>query len=364
VAIEQGVIGDPESKQQHKLAWSQLETTGEIFSNGSTYDDSVAQGTSYTGYLLQARPDLVSVVGMYVHLQLSHFRLYFTDAWGTCQTEHINLKSTHTAPLFGAYIRRLYSPELRPNIRRAGGFPDKPTFTIDIKDHGRFTGCVLVRVGSPFHRRSTIFTAPQPSSSPTTESTPLIIKSQYVRKDRRFEEGVILRKIHESYDFPGVVRLVPVPGAEHGQAMVGAEREGFASSNPESIADPDGEGRVAQARDERTGVVTAKNSVAKEGVSNAGEEENAPDVNNATPTKDADADWLHNRRRIEETREISLLLQDNAGLLMDAKTPLEALIAFYDLLEGKFLALFLRRRSFRTSDSFSVQTSQNLPPRC
>jgi hypothetical protein len=172
-----------------------------------------------------------------------------------------------------------------------------------------------------------------------------------------------LRKIHKLYDFPGVVRPVPVTGAEQGQAMVGAEREGFAISSHPSVANPDGEGIVAQSRDERAEVVTGRKSVAKKGFSDTGEEENASDVNNATPTTDADADWLRNRRRIEETREIFLLLQDKADLLVDAETPLEALIAFYDLLEGKFLVLFLCRCSFRTSDSFPLQAPRYLPPR-
>jgi hypothetical protein len=62
------------------LVWSQLEATGEIYSTGSTSKEAIAQTNSYTAFLLQARPDLVSVTGILHDPKKRTFRLFFMDA--------------------------------------------------------------------------------------------------------------------------------------------------------------------------------------------------------------------------------------------------------------------------------------------
>jgi hypothetical protein len=48
------------------------------------------------------------------------------------------------------------------------------------------------------------------------------------------------------------------------------------------------------------------------------------------------AEWPRSRRGDNKCESL-LVLQDKAGPLMDARTPLDALIAIYDLLEGNFV---------------------------
>jgi hypothetical protein len=284
-----------QSRMEHEVVWSQLEAIGEKYSEGMCEEDVVTQGASYTGHLLQARPDLLSVVGILIHSEKSRFRLYFTDVLGVCYTGPIQFDSEIATPLLGAWIRHLCNPKPRLNITRVGSFPDKPTFTVDTKDTGKFTGCVLLAVGSPFHRRSVVFTVSPPSP-------PLVIKSQYV--GRRREEGVILRRIHESYDFPGVVRLLPAT-ANQGPATVGGE----VSAGPNR-------GPAPHVAEEATTAQTSDKGL-------------KPDMAEQDSTAE------------EEVRETMLVFQDKAAPLMDAETALDALIAIYDLLEGNIHSFFL-----------------------
>jgi hypothetical protein len=256
------------------LVWSQLEATGEIRSKGTTDLDTISQTGSYTVFLLQARPDLVSVTGIFVNPENHTFRLFFMDAWRHCYTDSVKFDESKAQGLLMTWIRRLYNPELTPNIERVGSFPQKPTFTVTTNHPNPFMGCTLFVVGS-IRRRATIFEAEM-------EDKPLIIKSQYHDEERRFEESQVLENIHASGDFPGVVRVLEC-GSSPGNQII-------------------------------------RSPVGRPG--------DNPVLN-------------EHRSSCMTMRQTLLVLKDRAGPLMGATTPLEALIAIYDLLEGNMLSLFL-----------------------
>lgn len=323
-----------QSESDDDLTWSQLEATGKVYSKGSNNKGAVAQGAAYTGYLLQARPDLVSVVGIYVKPSNSKFVVYFTNAGGVWHTEPLDWDS-YKDNLLRAWIRRLYNPETRSNIQRIGIYPIRPTFTIFTETYGKVTDCVILRVGSPFNRRSTIFT-----------NADLVIKSQYLQKGRRFREDTTLQRVHEPHEFPGVVRLAPVLVKQR-PTTIGEDSE--SSSNHGSISNVAEEGAMGEMCDEPNDVDIHDENIdtdVKGDHSGAQEKDTEPGVDVTMPSAALPTAWLNNRRD-KETLETLLVLQDKAGPLVDAETPLEALIAFYDLLEGNFIFCLLRGRSFR-----------------
>jgi hypothetical protein len=283
VTLEEKVIPAKPTEPKNattKLTWSQLEATGEIRSTNES--NAIGQAASYTLYLLQARPDLVSVLGIYFDpasdpKKDDHFLPFFTDAWNIIRPENsINVKASAAKDLLVAWIRRLYKPERSLNIDRIGDFPRKPTFTIEAGYPQAFSDCEIVSVGTG-RRRSTIFANDE-----------VVIKSQYLDTGRRFEESRILDHIHKT-EFPGVVRVLPVPPVQ-GPATV--ETESNAS------------------------VLRGSTVIVKEGGSS--------------------------HRGDNEILHTLLVLKDNVlRPFMNAETPLDALIAIYDLLEGNILSSFL-----------------------
>jgi hypothetical protein len=268
-------MNTPGALPKSGLTWSQLEATGEIFSRGKSYDYSTSQAASYTLYLLQARPDLLSVTGMFFYPKKQEIALYLTDSQAVTYVEHVALPLA--TKLLVTWIRRLYKPKHEFAITRVGFYPDIPTFTIKAGHPKPFSQCSIMSVGA-VHRRATIF-----------QNQTVVIKSQYFEVGRRFEERQILGNIHkDNKDFPGVVRLKSTksnPPAAGGSKSVG---DGGSKSvgNGHHIVVPSGQ---------------------------------------------------KNKRR-----QSLLVLRDKVPkTLMDAETPLDALIAIYDLLEGNILSSFL-----------------------
>ena len=125
----------------------------------------------------------------------------------------------------------------------------------------------------------------------------MVIKSQYLQIGRRSEESEILNKIHcgGKNEFPGVVRVLPVTPAQ-GPAEVEAGSNASASLGSTVI--------VAGGKGRRRGMGCHRGN--------------------------------------KEILQTLLVLKDNVPQsLMDAETPLDALIAIYDLLEGNILSSFL-----------------------
>jgi hypothetical protein len=224
--------------------------TGKIKSSGKNRHIAA----SYTGYLLQARPDLIAALGMYVNKD--KFRLLFTNALGVAYMQPVEWDNPNSGPLLCAWISRLYTPSLDGTIKRDNS-TDNPTFTVTVKagdTEKSYGGCSISKVGGPFHRRTIVLMDSKREN---------VIKEQYIDVDRRFEEGPILDIIHADRTFPGVVR-----------------KESY------NVVQSDGKDLIVE----------------DDGV---------------------------------KRKKTRLVMPDTGGRLMDAETPLDALIAFYDLLEGE-----------------------------
>jgi hypothetical protein len=167
-----------------------LEATGEEDS-GQASDDGEAQAGAYTAYHLQARPDLVSVVGIFVCEP--HFKLFLSNACQVYHTPAIAWNKPEARQLLYAWMWRLYNPEVDPSITIH--MTPQPTFTIGTHDQ-----LVVIHAGESIGRRTTILTQLDGKSS-------IVIKEQYIEKSRRFLEGPMLKQIHEDGRFPGVVGL-------------------------------------------------------------------------------------------------------------------------------------------------------------
>ncbi|KIM24034.1 hypothetical protein M408DRAFT_49092, partial [Serendipita vermifera MAFF 305830] len=234
--------------------WSLIEATGELKSN-SNKDKVHRQSASYTGYLLQARPDRIAVLGIFV--QKDSFRLTYTNCFGAFSTPLMKWKGTGVTHLLCAWIRKLYEPDVDRTITPSIDPDSWPVFSVVIssQDNLVYENCHLQNVNSsPFDRRTTIF---------KTKDESTVIKEQYIETGRRYLEGPILMKIHCNGTFPGVVR---------------SKSHGVVQSNNNDIV-------VNSCRDDIKRMKTR------------------------------------------------VVLMDTAGSIMEAETPLDFLIAIYDLLE-------------------------------
>jgi hypothetical protein len=183
-------VGEPDPSQFY---WSALEATGELLS-GTDKQASRTKSAAYTSYLLQARPDMVAVQGIYV--DSSSFRLVVSNACGAFHTDDLKWKPRPSRLLLCAWIQRLYEPLVDPSITVNMKGNKAPTFNIKLPETD-YLNCKIYSVGTAFGRRTIVFTCPKPK---------VVIKEQYIETTRRFEEGSILTKIHENGTVPGVVR--------------------------------------------------------------------------------------------------------------------------------------------------------------
>jgi protein kinase-like protein len=177
-------------------AWSHIEATGELWSKKSTIHDSQSQAAAYAAYHLQARPDLVSVAGMWI--TKSQFSIFFVNACRVYVSNHIKLKDQMAGPLLYAFVWYLYHPQLDKSVF-IDTRVDPPKFSITLSEGQEFSNLKLKFTGSIPGRRTTVYIC---------DSNPgLVIKEQYIEKARRFFEGTLLQKIHSQGEFPGVVRI-------------------------------------------------------------------------------------------------------------------------------------------------------------
>lgn len=202
-----------------------MEATGEEDS-GKPKGEGEAQAGAYTSYHLQARPDLVSAVGIFV--AVSNFQLFFSNASQVYHTPLIEWTHTNARKLLYAWMWRLYNPELDPSITidMKPGLPmrpsNHPTFTVTTTDGKTYASLSILRAGESIGRRTIVLarlsieteTPTEPQTSPSIileerhiESLVIVIKEQYIENGRRFREATILKKIHGDARFPGVVRL-------------------------------------------------------------------------------------------------------------------------------------------------------------
>lgn len=186
--------------------WSQLETTGEIKSKGNSPETSLMQEISYTVHLLQARPDLISVLGIFV--DDNDFSLIFCSADGAYHTKFLKWTDSSAQALLCAWIVRLYQPFKDTSIERV--IDSNVTFNVT-SGSDKYLRCRIHIVGNPFGRRTVVFSTPGGN---------VFIKDQFVGDERRFKEGSILENVHESAQFPGIVRIEEPSGVDLGNAIL------------------------------------------------------------------------------------------------------------------------------------------------
>lgn len=249
--------------------WSALEATGELKSSHRDSRGAFAQARSYVGFLLQARPDLTTGLGIYAEEE--GFKLILHNSFGSFGTKLCSWTAQADIALLCAWVWRLYEPIIpdltiiRTIIRPAADAVEciPPTFDIETPD-GLFQDCSIRTVGGHFGRRTIVLDTKIPGT---------VIKEQYVDPSRRYEEGQTLERIHQEGIFPGVVRV------------------GYSGPVPGTTMKYDKKWKVQ-----------------------AGLEQIVPE----------DA---------SEKVKMRLVLRDAASPLLDAKTPQDVLIAIYDLLE-------------------------------
>ncbi|PVF98016.1 hypothetical protein CPB86DRAFT_826005 [Serendipita vermifera] len=277
--------------------WSFLETVGEIRSTGETETEAQNHGVSYTNFLLQARPDLTHVLGIYVHEK--GFRLAVSNACGVANLVELSWNHQSAVQLLYGWIYRLYSPYKDPKIAREIESEDNITFRIKVKGK-KYMGCKLIKVGTAFGRRSTIFDVPG--------DEPLVIKYQYIAKNRRFAELSIISNIHEKGPFPGIVRINESASTQLQEQIPSTEEfpvtSEFGEEEASSGAEPE--------QDSDSGEAEGNPIIVKLFARVGGE--TGPPVT-------------------LERQKTCLVMEDKGISIMDAKTPRDVLIALYDVLE-------------------------------
>lgn len=96
----------PDTKE--RIHWTEIDTTVEIYPAGTNKTDGLRQAISYTLYLLQARPDRVSVQGFYA--DANSVILIISSADSVKKSPRLTLKDTTHSQLIHAFIKRLYDP--------------------------------------------------------------------------------------------------------------------------------------------------------------------------------------------------------------------------------------------------------------
>ena len=198
------------SLSKDNINWSEVEATVEIHSAGRSEAQSIDQAATYTFYLLQARPDRISVQGMWAGK--TNMILIIASAAGIKTSPKLDISNSSHVQLIHAFIKRLYDPHpsmIDPTIKRR---KEKDSCVFDIAVHIESSGQLetvqcngyrILTIGNSLHQRS------HNSHSPARicgNEIP-IIKDQYVKKANRFTEAEILEHIHKE-DVPGVVHCV------------------------------------------------------------------------------------------------------------------------------------------------------------
>ncbi|KIM27088.1 hypothetical protein M408DRAFT_24839 [Serendipita vermifera MAFF 305830] len=184
------VRADIEGKPQY---WTCMEATAEARSEKDKNPQSKA--AAYTAFHLRARPDYISVVGIFT--DIDYFQLFLTTPCRVYQTKPIKWNGGHATRILFAWLWRIYHPEVDSSMTVT--LTMRPIFNIYIPGYGCYSDLLILRTAESLGRRTTIMTD---NSDP-----PVIIKEQYIEPGRRYAEGPILAKIHNEGSFPGVIRL-------------------------------------------------------------------------------------------------------------------------------------------------------------
>jgi hypothetical protein len=182
----------------------------EFHSSGKSYEQRQKQAVTYVLYLLEARPDLVSALGLLVERDGLDF--FFCNA---DEIKKLSLtRKEDFMPLLRAIISYLNEGQTKncdsTLCRRKG----EVLFNVSVPNGSTSLGasagpltfyesCFLRYSHDPFGRRPSVFIY-EPKNNVAAIR---VIKDQYIRKSRRWSEKDILTKIHANGTYPAVVRM-------------------------------------------------------------------------------------------------------------------------------------------------------------
>jgi len=189
------------------VPWPFIRLARETASTGKTYREQVGQAISYLHYLLLARPDLYVAQG----LLSSDNQVKFLFGVGGEGIRHFDVewKDPDFNDLLYAFIYRLYEPGHFADSSYIKTELDKETtarYTININYQGHTKECpgfYSIYARNPFATRTHVLSNPkfQVEGNDLT-----ILKDQFCRVKRRFEELTILGKhVHNPERVPGAV---------------------------------------------------------------------------------------------------------------------------------------------------------------
>ncbi|XP_006456876.1 hypothetical protein AGABI2DRAFT_181316 [Agaricus bisporus var. bisporus H97] len=223
VAIFREGFSPPQDKG--KVFWGSIEMAIEFHSAGKTHDERLKQAATYAMFLLEARPDLVSALGLLVELNSLVF--FVCNAEGIKKV--IVSEKEDYLPLLSAvmrYLDRGQKEHVDPTLERAQdsdlfhiSFPNESTDLVTSETQPiEYPSCRLHYSHDPFGRRPNVFIY-----KPANDVTAIrVIKDQYIRKKRRWGEKELLEKIHKDGTYPAVVRMClfrEIPRAECGNRI-------------------------------------------------------------------------------------------------------------------------------------------------
>lgn len=178
-----------------------IEMTVEFHSSGKSFDVRRCQTHSYAAYLLAARPDLESTLGILVEKDC--MIVFICTSSGTKEVKVQKLDCPSVLATTVKYLNKSQPKARAGRITRTMADDHRVAFTLRT-NRGIFKSCTLSTVGYPFGRRTNIFvTQTMDGDSPVR-----VIKEQRVRSTIRWTEKEILDTIHQGGAYPGVVRTV------------------------------------------------------------------------------------------------------------------------------------------------------------
>jgi hypothetical protein len=198
------------SEDEDKLSWGLIEMAIGYHSSGKTHERCLKKVATYVMYLLEARPDLVSALGLLV--ERDHIDFFF------CNVEEINRlslsKEEDYIPLLSAVMKYLNGGQKKNLDSTLSRVPGTVLFDVSVPNGSTSLGavggpqttypsCSLRYAHDPFGRRPSVFIY-EPKNNVAAIR---VIKDQYIKKNRRWTEKDILDKIHADGTYPAVVRM-------------------------------------------------------------------------------------------------------------------------------------------------------------
>ncbi|KAF9453903.1 hypothetical protein P691DRAFT_790331 [Macrolepiota fuliginosa MF-IS2] len=176
--------------------WGALEIAIEFHSAGRSLQDRTTQAASYAAYLLAARPDLISTLGLLVNDNDLIF--FICDACGICQLQLQDRDDGQLNAREGSLDRTKIEGD------------DRIYFDIKMFKDSEFNKKLhatrLHYSSDPFGKRAHVYMHTESEGGKVLAN--YVIKDQYIRHHRRWTEKDLLESIHKNGAYPAVVRMI------------------------------------------------------------------------------------------------------------------------------------------------------------